>query len=108
MFTGSGHRAARWICLASAFLWTLPASVDAHPVAQGGLIVTISSSHVALRVTVTLEEVLVASAYGRESGQSKSATEAAERHGSYLVEHMRLFVDGRRLTGVKSPRRIQD
>jgi hydrogenase/urease accessory protein HupE len=108
MFTASGKRAARWILLAAGFLWMSTRGTDAHPVAQGGLLVTISSDHVTLRITSTLEEVLVASADARESGKYKSSAEAAEGHGSYLLKHFRLFAEGRRLTASEPPRRIQD
>ncbi len=81
--------------------------MEAHPVAQGGLIVTISPSRLTLRVTVTLEEVLVAAAYERESGRSKAAATAAEGHGSYLLKHLRVFGNGRRLKASDSPRRIE-
>jgi hydrogenase/urease accessory protein HupE len=72
---------------------------EAHPVAQGGLIVTISPSQLTMRATVSLEEVLVASAYGPESVRAKSPAEEAERHGAYLLEHLRISADGRRLQG---------
>lgn len=108
MFTASGKRRGRWIVLAAAFLWMSTGDVDAHPVAQGGVLVTISSNRVILRVTSTLEEVLVASADARESGKYKSSAEAAEGHGSYLLDHFRLFADGQRLAASAPPRRIQD
>jgi hydrogenase/urease accessory protein HupE len=56
-------------------------------------------------VTVSLEEVLVADAYGPESARAKSPGEAPQRHGAYLLEHLRIFADGRRLEGrlINSP-----
>jgi hydrogenase/urease accessory protein HupE len=82
-----------------ARLWILRPSAEAHPVAQGGLIVTISPTELTMRVTVSLEEVLVASAYGPESVRAKSSAEEAERHGAYLLEHLRISADGRRIQG---------
>ncbi len=108
MFTASRKRTACWIVLAVAFLWMSAGGVKSHPVAQGGLLVAISADRVTLRVTATLEEVLVASADARESGKYKSSTEAAEGHGPYLLEHLRLFADGRRLAASGPPRRTQD
>src|SRR2546423_1865548 len=99
MSTANGNRAVRWIPLTCAFLWILRACAEAHPVSQGGLIVTISSRELSVRATVSLEEVLVASAYGPESGLASSPAEAAARHGPYLLEHLRIQGDGRRLQG---------
>lgn len=90
---------ARWILGAGAFLWISQRAAEAHPVAQGGLIVTISPSQLTVRATVSMEEVLVASAYGPESARAKSPEEAAQRHGAYLLEHLRISADGRRLPG---------
>jgi hydrogenase/urease accessory protein HupE len=84
---------------ACAFLWISCNGAEAHPVAQGGLIVTIAPSQLTVRATVSLEEVLVAAAYGPESARAKSPAEAAERHGAYLLEHLRISADGRRLQG---------
>ena len=90
---------------ACALLWVSRGGAEAHPVAQGGLIVTISPSQLTVRATVSLEEVLVASAYGPESARAKSQAEEAERHGAYLLEHLRISADSRRLHGrlVQSP-----
>lgn len=108
MSIGRGGRIWRWTCLTAALLGFSSGSAEAHPVAQGGLILTISSRQLDLRVTVSLEEVLVASAYGRESARAKSLSEAAELYGPYLVEHLRVFADGRRLPARSGHRRVQD
>src|SRR6266513_3003583 len=92
-------RPAGWMLFAGALFWILCGDTAAHPVAQGGLIVTIFPNRLIVRATVSLEEVLVASAYGPESARVKSPAEAAERHGLYLLEHLRLNGDGRRLPG---------
>lgn len=63
------------------------------------MVVTISAQQIAVRVTVTLEEVLVADAYGPESSRAKSPEEAASRHGAYLLKHLRVSADGRPLEG---------
>jgi hydrogenase/urease accessory protein HupE len=98
MCTANGIRIVRWILLAFVFLW-ISRDAEAHPVAQGGLMVTISPGQLTVRVTVSLEEVLVASAYGPDSAHTKSPAEAAARHGAYLLEHLRISADGRRLKG---------
>lgn len=105
MFTAnrivSARRFARvqWILLACLVLWILSDVARAHPVAQGAMAVTISPRQLDVRITVTLEEVLVADAYGSESARAKSPAEAAQRHGAYLLEHLRIDADGRRLRG---------
>ena len=109
MFTASeiatGRRSApvRWKLLACLFLWILSGVAEAHPVAQGAMLVTISPHQLTVRATVSLEEVLVAAAYGPESMRAKSPVEAAQRHGAYLLEHLRISADGQRLQG----RRVQ-
>jgi hydrogenase/urease accessory protein HupE len=77
----------------------MPAVAGAHPVAQGAMFVTISAKELTVRVTVSLEEVLVTDAYGPESARAKSPAEAGQRHGAYLLEHLRISADGRRLNG---------
>lgn len=61
-----------------------------------------------MHITVSLEEVLVAAAYGRETARAKSLSEAAELYGPYLLAHLRVFADGRQLAASNAPRRIQD
>jgi len=99
MSIASRNRAARCTWLAGVLIWILRAGAEAHPVAQGGLIVTISPIQITVHATVSLEEVLVASAYGSESKNASSPAEAAARHGIYLLEHLRIHADGRRLQG---------
>src|SRR5437868_1967876 len=99
MCTANVVRTVRWMFFACALLWVLRSGAEAHPVAQGGLIVTISPSQLTVRATVSLEEVLVASAYGPESARAKSSAEAAQLHGPYLLEHLRISADGRLLHG---------
>jgi hydrogenase/urease accessory protein HupE len=88
-----------WRLLPSFFLWILSGVAEAHPVAQGAMLVTISPRQLTVRATVSLEEVLVAAAYRSESTQAKSPGEAAHQHGAYLLEHLRINADGRRLRG---------
>ncbi|MFN2622086.1 MAG: HupE/UreJ family protein [Chthoniobacterales bacterium] len=98
MSTGSRLTSAR--CLVLAFVFCLLAGIaSAHPVAQGAMVVTISPQQITVRATVTLEEVLVADAYGPESSRAKSPDDAARRHGAYLLKHLRLSADGRPLEG---------
>ena len=71
----------------------------AHPVAQGAMEITVAEQALTVRVSVTLEEVLVASAYGPENARDLSPTEAARRHGPYLLGHLHVKADGVRIQG---------
>jgi hydrogenase/urease accessory protein HupE len=85
--------------LACLFLWILIGVAQAHPVAQGAMLVTIFPHQLTVRATVSLEEVLVAAAYGPESTRAKSPVAMAQQHGAYLLEHLRISAGGRRLHG---------
>ena len=69
----------------------------AHPVAQGALDLAIFPDRVSLRARPSMEEVLVAAAYGEAKEQTPA--EAAENHGAYLLRHFRVSADGRLLDG---------
>ena len=72
-------------------------TATAHPVAQGALDISISSDRVSLRARPSMEEVLVAAAYG---GQKQQALpEKVQSHGEYLLRHLRVAADGRALDG---------
>ena len=83
----------------SFILCLVPGLAGAHPVAQGAMAVTVSPRQIAVRATVTLEEVLIADAYGPQSSRAKSQADAAQRHGAYLLKHLRVTADGRPLSG---------
>ena len=71
-------------------------SAFAHPVAQGSLNVTVLPDRVRVQAVLSAEEVLVA-ASGKQALPSFEA--ALRDHGSYLLDHLRLSADGRRLEG---------
>ena len=75
---------------------------NAHPVSQGALDIVILPERVAVTARVSMEEVLVAAAYG---GKNLSTLEMLRQHGEYLLAHFRVSADGQRLTGrvVKIP-----
>src|SRR5215468_8647927 len=75
---------------------------NAHPVSQGALNIVIFPERVAVTARVSMEEVLVAAAYG---GKNLSTLEMLRQHGEYLLAHFRVSADGQRLTGrvVKIP-----
>jgi hypothetical protein len=80
-----------------------PRMAAAHPVAQGALEVVVSPERVNVTARVSMEEVLVAAAYGAQ--KSASVLEMLRAHGDYLLAHFRVVVDGRQLDGrvVKVP-----
>lgn len=75
----------------------------AHPVSQGALEIVVFPERVSVTATVSMEEVLVAGAYGTRKEQS--ALEMMHSHGNYLLAHLRVSADGRLLDGrvVKVP-----
>lgn len=93
------------VTLAYVLAYTLSwiSSLEAHPVAQGALDITIFSNHVNVRATVSNEEVLVAMTFsGRKT---LPLIEMARLHGEYLLKHLYVTADGRLLDGrvVKVP-----
>jgi len=69
----------------------------AHPVAQGALEVVFFPERVSVTARVSMEEVLVAAAYGGQ--KNASALEMVHAHGAYLLAHFRIAADGRPLDG---------
>src|SRR5436309_3179076 len=85
---------------ASIILFLSASGGHAHPVAQGAIELTISEGKIELRARVSPEEVLVANM----SAQSAAAdlNEVYERHGDYLLQHLRIFADDQRLLGKRA------
>jgi hydrogenase/urease accessory protein HupE len=73
-------------------------AAGAHPVAQGALEVVIFPERVSLTARVSMEEVLVAAAYG--GLKEMPALQMLHIHGDYLLAHFRVAADGRRLHGI--------
>ena len=69
----------------------------AHPVAQGTIEIAISKKKIELCARVSPEEVFVANLFGRQTTEALPI--AYQQHGDYLLKHLRLFSDGRELTG---------
>jgi hydrogenase/urease accessory protein HupE len=90
------------ICLL-AWAAVAPRIVTAHPVAQGALEIVVFPERVSVTATVSMEEVLVAGAYGMRKDQT--AFEMVRSHGDYLLTPLRVSADGRLLDGrvVKVP-----
>jgi hydrogenase/urease accessory protein HupE len=78
-------------------------TAGAHPVAQGALEVLIYPERISVTAKVSMEEVLVAAAYGAR--KEISPIEMMHIHGDYLLAHFRVAADGRWLAGrvVKVP-----
>src|SRR5215475_8928253 len=78
-------------------------TASAHPVSQGALDIVVFPDRVAVTARVSMEEVLVAAAYGE--AKDSSTLEMIRQHGNYLLAHLRVNADARALTGrvVKLP-----
>jgi hypothetical protein len=93
------------LILLFACLALTPRISVAHPVAQGALEIVIFPERVSVTARVSMEEVLVAAAYGGQ--KNASAPEMVHAHGAYLLAHFRIAADGRPLDGhvAKAPER---
>ena len=91
------------ICLLACSGALAPRSVTAHPVAQGALDVVVFPERISVTARVSMEEVLVAGAYGGH--KTASILEMVRAHGNYLLAHFHVAADGRQLDGrvVKTP-----
>lgn len=83
--------------LAACAWWLSGQTAAAHPVAQGALELAVFPDRVSLRARPSMEEVLVAAAYGGRG--ERSLTETVRGHGEYLLPHIRVTADGRLLSG---------
>ena len=68
-------------------------SVKAHPVAQGAIDIVVSADHIEVKVRVSNEEAFVAEAFGVKNQGNATLEGVRERHGQYLLIHLRLRVD---------------
>ena len=91
------RRRAPWLACALVLVAAAALPAGAHPVSQGALEIDIARERVQVTAKVSMEEVLVAAAYGERTGLSP--LDAVRRHGPYLLEHLRLAADGRTLVG---------
>ena len=74
--------------------------MSAHPVAQGALDLQILPNTIRVQMRVSGEEMLVAEAFDvSDKPKANSLEEVRQRHGQYLLRHLRVFADERRLTG---------
>ena len=91
---------------ALAFVAFEARTAGAHPVAQGSMEIVVFPERVSVTARVSMEEVLVAAAYG--GWKNASALEMVRSHGDYLLAHLRVAADGRRLDGlvVKVPEQV--
>ena len=85
------------LACALAYALLQPGTAGAHPVAQGGLDLTLFPDHVSVRLRPSMEEVLVAAAFGGRREQLLS--DKVRAHGEYLLRHLRLIASGRQLAG---------
>jgi hydrogenase/urease accessory protein HupE len=87
------------LALAMLFMLLLAeAPAAAHPLLQGAMHVAITRDRVTIQVTASAEELAIAaSAASGRVGASRE--DRQRRHGDYLMAHLLLDADGRRLAG---------
>ena len=89
-------------CLISFLaLWLAAAgSALAHPVSQGSLDLQVLPDKIQVNARVSAEEIFVADAFAAdEKSKAASLDEVWRRHGEYLLQHLKVFADDRRLAG---------
>lgn len=76
-------------------------SIIAHPVAQGALEVRIFPETVHVQARVSSEQIFVANTFSASPNKPRAAglAEVWQRHGEYLLSHLKVFAGDRRLTG---------
>jgi len=83
-------------CLILCGLFSLRPAM-AHPVSQGAMEIIIHADRIDLHATVSLEEVLVATALGGK--KNKVGQEALRDHGDYLLAHLHISADEQPVAG---------
>ncbi len=66
----------------------------AHPVAQGGMEISIENDRIDLRVLASNEEAFLAHALGSRTEPASNLEGVWAEHGSYLLQHIFLEIDG--------------
>jgi hypothetical protein len=90
----------RLVVIAIATLLGAPATPFAHPISQGALTLRILSGRIQVEARVPAEEVFVSAALGSSpTGASDDGRALWLQHGDYLLRHLRIDSDGRRLAG---------
>ena len=90
----------RWFILLLSLWLAASRSALAHPVAQGALGLQIFPDKIHVQMRVSGEEVLVADAFAAgDKSKAGSLAEVWQRHGQYLLQHLKIFADERRLPG---------
>ncbi|MBC8002614.1 MAG: HupE/UreJ family protein [Opitutaceae bacterium] len=76
-------------------------SIAAHPVAQGAIEVRILPETIQVQARVSGEQIFVANTFSVPSDEPKAGTlaEVWQRHGQYLLRHLKVFAGDVRLTG---------
>src|SRR5437867_11497571 len=93
-------KARAWFVILLACALAASRTALAHPVAQGALDVEILPDKVRIQARVSGEEVLVANTFAAgDVPKASSLAEVWQRHGLYLLEHLKVIGDERPLTG---------
>ena len=88
----------RNICCLVAILELGTQTAAAHPVAQGSMEIVPSPDHIRVIANVSSEEAFVADALANKKS-AESVQEVWNRHGDYLLQHLKLTADGQLLSG---------
>lgn len=97
----------RFVIAAAAVLCAAAGVARAHPLSQGALdVVAQPDGRVNVRARITLEEVVITDMLTSvpSSGTGNTTTRPSmrdtyDRHAKYLVEHLEVYLDGKRLAG---------
>ena len=76
---------------------TVSGVADAHPVAQGALLASVEPTTLRVTATLSAEEISIGTLDAMRGNPSEEAR--IERYGEYLLQHLFISADGRRLAG---------
>jgi hydrogenase/urease accessory protein HupE len=89
----------RILLLLIVLVFSLTVRSIAHPVAQGAMSILISETAVQITARVSTEEAFVQTTHSRAAEPPKDLPETWQRHGEYLLQHVRVYGDGAPLMG---------
>lgn len=91
-------RSAPWCILVSTLLLISSLRARAHPLVEDALDVVIGQDKIVIDARITMEEILLVGANGRDVTPDQWTTLARE-HAPYLLKHLRVRADGQLIVG---------
>ena len=88
--------------LGCVLLIIAPAAV-AHPMAENVLDIVISPDRIIIDARISMEEILVAESKGVATNARDHWVEWSRTHGDYVLKHLRVRVDGNKISGHRVP-----